>query len=198
MKRTCLFAVFIFLSASRLFGQDSAKTNPIIYADLGFSAFVSVNDGLLLSSDFNYQAGNNLFTLKVTGIGHMDIIYSDAGSDVSHIYGEAALLYGRRWIRAGHSLNLSAGLALEGRTVYYSQLESTTIQTHTNYIGFPFEAQVLWFKSRKRRSRIYGLIPYGKPTGFGNSVGINITGNISAHSFISFGLVFGLGYFKGY
>jgi|SRR6185503_526069 len=198
MTHTYLFAVFIFLSAFRLFGQDSVKTNPIIYADMDFSPSTSVADGLLFAADFNYQAGNNLFTLKATGIGHMDKVIYSQDFDENDIYGEVAALYGRRWILGGHSFSFSAGLAVEGQTVDYSYRGCIVTQTHTNYIGFPFEAKVLWFRPRKRRSRIYGIIPYGKPTGFGGGAGLNVAGNVSAHSFISFGLVFGVGYFKRY
>lgn len=198
MKRACLVAVFIVLGSCRLFAQDSLKTNPIIYADMAFSAFTSVKDGLLFSGAFSYQDDDNLFTLKATGIGHMDRIIFNPDFDEGHIYGEAGLLYGKRWISGGHSFSFSAGLALEGQTTYYSYHGSPETQTHTNYIGFPFEADVLWFKARKRRSRIYGIIPYGKPTGLGSSVGLNIAGNVSAHSFISFGIVFGVGEFRRY
>jgi hypothetical protein len=198
MKHTYLFTVFIFLCCCRLFAQDSLKTNPIIYADVAFSPFTSVKDGLLISGSFSYQAGANLFTLKATGIGHMDRFIFNPDFDGIDTYGEAALLYGRRWISGGHSFSFSAGLALEVQTAYYSYRGSPVTQSHTIYTGLPFEAEVLWFKARRRRSRAYYIFPYGKPTGFGSSMGLNIAGNVSAHSFISFGLVFGAGYFKRY
>ena len=198
MKPIYLFSVLILLSPYRLLAQNSHKTNPIIYGDLTFSPYTSVTDGLLFACDFNYQAGSNLFTLKGTGIGPMDKVIFNPDFDESDDYAEVAFLYGRRWISGGRSFSLSAGLAVEGQTIYYSYRGSTVTQNHANYIGLPFQAEVLWFRARKRRSRLYGIFPYGKPTGLGNSVGLNIAGNVSAHSFISFGVVFGLGCFRAY
>jgi hypothetical protein len=198
MKKVFLFALFFLSGSSLLIAQDTLKANPILYTDLAFSSFTSVNNCLLFSGAFNYQACESLFTLRATGIGHMDIIYFNAGPNIGYVYGEAGLLYGRRWISGGRSISISAGLAAEGQTVAISYRGSSTTQTHTNYVGLPFEAEVLWFKARKRRSRAYYVFPYGKATGFGSSLGLNIIGNVSAHSFVSFGLVFGLGYFKQY
>lgn len=198
MKHIFLFTACILVYAPRVFGQDSLKTNPIIYSDFSITPITSVDGGMLADAGFNYQTGKSLFTLRLTGIGHMDIMTPYPNFGTRYTYAQGALLYGRRVISGGHSFSFSAGLApvMQIATTNHGELPVT--QTRSHYIGLPFEANLLWFKGKKRRSRIYGIIPYGKPTGFSSSVGLAVAGNVSAHSFVSFGVVFGLGYFRGY
>lgn len=68
----------------------------------------------------------------------------------------------------------------------------------TYYAGVPFEANIHWFKARKERFRIYGLIPLGHPMGFGGSIGLKVFGSVSKNSYIGFGLMYGLGWHREY
>jgi hypothetical protein len=52
----------------------------------------------------------------------------------------------------------------------------------------PLEFSIKWFKREQSPYRIYGIIPVGRPSGIGNSMGFTLIGNISQHSFIGFGI----------
>jgi hypothetical protein len=62
----------------------------------------------------------------------------------------------------------------------------------------PIELNFKWFKSKKKRYRIYGIIPVGEPTSFGRNFGFKLVGNISKNSFVGLGIVYGFGIHKKY
>ncbi len=202
MKPFLVFIVLIVLFSPFCSGQS--KTNPVLYAELGFGTAAAGISGLEFNTSFNYQHNKSLFTFRLAGIKSYTITaappysfvifpeFRDAGS-----LGEIGLLYGRRIVRRGHSFSISAGLSYNNRAYeFYSNNTGQSLQYR--YAGVPFEMNILWFKARKLRYHIYGLVPVGKPTAFGHSFGFKFSGNVSQHSYAAFGFVFGFGWHKEY
>ena len=170
-----------------------------MYTDIGFGAPLTGASGALLNMGLNYQVNKSLFTLRLNAIGgnFPEVVYAARPRTETNLF-EYAALYGLRFINGGHSYSFSAGLSFDNRvtTVSFNDVE---LQHFANrYPGVPFEMNVLWFKKAKRRNRIYGIIPFGKPTAYGGSYGFRLSGNLSKYSYISLGGIFGLGYFKHY
>jgi hypothetical protein len=187
------------------FSQDSLKkTNPIIYFETCFS--LPLNElGVQLNLDLNYQVKGNLYTLRFVGAAYFDV-GTVALSPVNYfptISGKGGLeeygvLYGRRFIEGGQSFSFSAGLSLNDRTGYTAGMNNQQRHYESYYIGIPFEVNWLAFKGRKRKYHIYSIIPVGKPTAFGNSIGFKISGNASQHGYVALCLIYGIGYHKAY
>ncbi len=202
MKRFLIIIGLIVLFLPFCFGQQ--KTNPVLYTDLGFSAPTAGISGIEFNTSVNYQYDKSLFTFRLAAIKSYTLTaappysfvvfpeFKDAGS-----LGEVGLLYGRRFVRRGHSFSISAGLSYNNRSyVFYSNNMGQSLQYR--YAGVPFEMNILWFKAQKLRYHIYGLVPVGKPTAFGHSFGFKFSGNVSQHSYAAFGIVFGFGWHKEY
>jgi hypothetical protein len=198
MKQLILLPCFILLFSLSVFGQDSLETNPIIYADFEIAPLVAGLNNIQVSTSLNYQVKNNLFTVRLLGLGNFDEVYYNPDyPNIRNTLYEPGLLYGKRYISRGHSLSFSAGIAAVHwvhTVIYKGQYTSTD----NWYAGLPFEVNYIWFRAKKRRSRIYGIFPYGKPTGFGPGIGLKLSGDVSEHSFASFGVVFGLGWYRQY
>jgi len=206
MKFLFLLNLFILLAISTAFGQDSLKlkTNPIIYGDLGFSIPLAGIGGIQFNSSLNFQHHKSLFTLRVVGIQSFTVAtaalspftvfpyFKDAGSLV-----EFSFLDGWRTVDGNHAFSISGGISYNDR-VFIDYPNNKRQQTESRYAGLPFEMNILWFKARKQKYHIYYLIPVGRPTGFGHSFGLKLSGNISQHSYVSFGTVFGWGFHKEY
>lgn len=104
MKQLILLLCFILSFSLGLFGQDSAKTNPIICADGGLDIPVGDMSGLQLNAGLNYQAGKNLFILRVNAIGGNfpeAVISATMPHSVSNLF-DYGVLYGRRFINGMH------------------------------------------------------------------------------------------------
>ncbi len=196
-KLLCPLLLLFFLQG--ITQNDSiVKTNSIIFADIYLGA-ARINSDLALGSSFglNYQFSKNLFTIRVSQIAQLQsytIFVVPIIEDVSRNE-EYALMYGRRWIDDDSSLSVSLGVS-------YNQFKSdrfeNVFQNQSNHFGFPIEANIRWFKSSKKRVKIYGLLPVGRPTGLGGSFGFKFLANISKHSFFGFGLVYSFGFHKQY
>ncbi len=198
-KILLLLLLFSIVSFSQ--EKNTTSNNPIIYADmtLGFS-LMNTYSGI---GTINYQTKNNLFTYRFSELYHITakdkkwlivfpfLIFSSALKSREH-----AFLYGKRYENNDFSYSFSGGLSYTRYTDNPSLLNPTSLKN--SFFGFPFEVNVKWFKSEKKRFRIYSLIPVGKPTGLGGSFGIKLFGNISKKSYIGIGLTFGLGYYKNY
>lgn len=194
-----------FLYALNSFGQDSLKkTNPIIYLEYCFG--LPLNQlGVQLNLDLNYQVKGNLYTLRFVGAGYFDV-GTVALSPINYIptisdkggLSEYGVLYGRRFIEDGESFSFSAGLSFNDRTGYTAGINNQQRHYESYYIGLPFEVNWLAFKARKRKYHIYSIIPVGKRTAFGNSIGFKISGNVSQHGYLALGLIYGIGYHKQY
>ena len=94
--------------------------------------------------------------------------------------------------------NFSRGIFTNKYIKGFKNENNEWFQEKKNFIGFPFEFNVKWFKNNKSKYKIYEIIPVGKETGLGNSIGFKLLGNISQHSFIGVGIVMGIGYHKEY
>lgn len=203
MKIKIISLLFCLSFSSAIFAQ---KTNPIIFADagLGLGNDMTAKAGFLFYTSLNFEKNKNLFTARYSQLNELNlqiipvtfIAFPIVTNDVTAK--ELALLYGRRYISDNFSYSFSGGIS----TIFYEQNLKTDNENYykqtTNYIGLPLEFSIKWFKREKSPYRIYGLIPVGKPTALGNSIGFKLIGNISRHSYIGFGLDFGIGYHKEY
>ncbi|WP_452219027.1 hypothetical protein [Lacinutrix undariae] len=111
---------------------------------------------------------------------------------------EFSLLYGKRFIKDTYSFSASVGVSLN-ELVYNSLDNNMNTSTKEQYIGFPFEVNIRLFKRKKERIRVlYGLIPIGKPTSFGRSIGLKLYGNIGRVNYVGLGVNTSLGWHKKY
>jgi len=205
MKKALLI-LFVCFYFTNVFTQENKekKSNPIIFVDitLGYSF---VNTGVLMGT-INYQTKNNLFTYRFSELSHITN-FSEAWAFIIPIYPlftlvlspikskEYAFLYGKRYINNGFSYSFSGGVSYIKHTDFPKYNNSVFEQS---FIGFPFEANIKWFKSEKRRFFLFGVFPIGKPFGFGGGIGFKLFGNLSKHPYIGLGITLGLGYYKNY
>ncbi|GAA4319670.1 hypothetical protein GCM10023149_18520 [Mucilaginibacter gynuensis] len=115
-----------------------------------------------------------------------------------NILAEIGLLYGKRLIKDGHAISFSAGVSYNHAQLGSLQADDLYNTQYSNYPGLPFEFNISWFKSHKKKYKIYWLIPVGRPTGFGGSLGFKLSGNVSKYSYVALGMVIGMGYHKHY
>lgn len=200
-KKLLLILFFLSLFPTEAQNESVSETNPIIFAEINVGISRLFNDGLAgnLSFSANYQSKMNLFTFR---FAQTAILQANSVDDIFSIdpkvqNDEYAFLYGRRWIEEGQSMSVSLGLS------YNTFKDDFNFSTNrhasiTNHFGIPFEANIRWFKSEKRRYRLLEVFPVGPPTGFGRSIGFKLFGNISKQSYIGIGLVYGLGYHRYY
>ena len=109
---------------------------------------------------------------------------------------EIAILYGKRIIRDFVSYSFSAGLSNNNFQSKYRDENNQIYKYNKVHYGFSYEINIKWFNSKKERYRIYMLVPVGKPTSFGRSIGFKLLGNISNHSYLGFAVTYGFGYHK--
>lgn len=201
LKKTLIFTLFMltFFPINAQEKQDfiTEKPNPIVFGDfsLGFSnGFIK---GFALGGSLNYQKNNDLFTfrtLQVINIKKIDFFLIFPINIESETMTEYSLLYGKRYIEEGFSYHFSGGISF---ATYDRNFKNSIV--NTDYVGFPIEAGISWFKNKKKRFRVfYGLIPVGKPTSFGRSIGFKLHANITKRSYVGIGLTFGLGWHKIY
>ena len=179
------------------------KTNPIVFAEIFAGYSNGATRGWTAGGSINYQIKNNLFTFRGLGFAQRrydgNILFFPIYTTTDKIE-EYALMYGRRSIDDDSSFSYSAGIAI----VNYTSLdEVNSTQNNLKYIsqnliGFPIECNIKWFKSKKERYRIYHLIPVGKPTALGRSIGLKAFANISQQPFVGIALNYGIGYHKNY
>ena len=187
----CVLTTF-FLNA-----QDSTKvkkTNPIVFAEVVLGSAVGNAHGSTWGFTANYQNKKELYTLRFINQTKLNfegffLIIPIYNSELN-IY-ELSSMYGRRKIIDNKSLSYSVGLS-------YNFVDIKNV-ANTNYFGVPFEMNIKWFKKKKKRFRSYfGLIPIGKPSSFGRSLGFKLYGNIGKFSYVGLGLNYGFGFHKLY
>ncbi|APZ45856.1 hypothetical protein BW723_05905 [Polaribacter reichenbachii] len=191
--------LMIFSSINSQEKQDSLKVkqNPIVFGDFLLGYTNGSIKGLGVGFDINYQNKNNLYTFRAIhsiNIKEVDFFIFIPVSSTYSVINEYSLLYGKRYVNDDFSYHFSGGLS-------YASHENTieNSRTSVDYVGFPMEVGVSWFKSKKKKFRVfYGLIPIGKPTGFGRSIGLKLYANIAKKSYVGLGLSFGLGWHKIY
>ncbi len=206
MKKTIIILITFF--SLNIYSQEKTKNNePIIFGEIIFGGAREIKGkgGFLLGGELNYQFKSNLFSIRY--IEHiqleLDALFLSPFTPIPIIkekidHKEIGLLYGKRWIYNGSSLSISGGLSLNNYSNKITDENNERINIKNNYIGFPFEVNFKWFKTKKKRYRIYGIIPVGKPTSFGRNFGFKLVGNISKNSFVGLGIVYGFGIHKKY
>ena len=203
MQRSSFIFIFFlisFLSIKAQEIQDSIikKPNPIFFGDVSLGYGNGSLRGLMGGVSLNYQSKNNLFTFR-----HLEIIQYD-NIDFFLIFPinvesrnirEYAVLYGKRYIEDGTSYHFSGGFSYNT----YQQRKENDIIASESFVGFPLEAGISWFKNTKQKFRIfYGLIPVGKPTSCGRSIGFKLHANIARRTYVGIGVTFGFGWHKVY
>jgi hypothetical protein len=187
------------MSFSFIFSQEKqdslrGKTNPIFFTGMNLGYITGGLKGLHASFDINYQSKNNLITFKYATITDLKIgiLFFVPFPEINSVTEQFSLLFGKRYVVDGFSYHFSGGIS-------YNNSHDRKIDKRHKYFGFPIEIGTHWFHSKKKRFRVlYGLIPVGKPTGFGRSFGIKLHANIAKKSYVGLGLNFGLGWYKKY
>ncbi len=188
--------------------KDSIQVNkePIIYADGTFGYIGSnLSGAFYFGGTLNYQQNKNLYSVFVRHNSGAKADYALIAPFIAFpvfyrkFYSdEFGGLYGRRWnTKLGTSYSVSVGASITNLTVR-KLINNTVYKERSQYLGVPFQLSVKWFKRKKKRFKVYGIIPVGKPTSFGSSFGFKIVGNISRNSYIGVGLSFGLGIHQKY
>ena len=166
--------------------QKPESHHPALYVDFGFGGAVGVN-GLQGNYSLNYQYDRSLFTVRGVGIETFRTKSSEVTPVNYFLFPEAsgsltqyAFLYGWRFTsRFNQAFSVSAGISTNDRFFYYQGSQRVHIEDH--YAGVPFEANYQWFTRR-----------------FGVSFGLKLSGDISQHSFVGFGVDMGLGFHKSH
>jgi hypothetical protein len=179
--------------------QDSLKIieNPIVFGDLLLGYANTGKSAGTLGLHISYQSKNDLFTfrfLRTISVAKIEWFYIFPVSTVSNTNIEYAALYGKRFVEDGLSYHFSGGVSYN-----INEDVNRDLKTKDTFVGIPIALGMSFFKAKKRRLRVfYGLIPVGKPTSFGRSIGFKIYGNIAKRSYVGLGLTFGLGWHKIY
>jgi hypothetical protein len=194
------FFLMIFLSAKTQVKQDSIfkKPNPIVFGDLSLGYGNGSLLGLMGGVSLNYQTKSNLFTfrhLEIFRFDNIDFFLLIPFNIESRSIREYSLLYGKRYIEDGTSYHFSGGFSYNT----YQERRDNALIAHESFVGFPLEAGISWFKDKKQKYRVfYGLIPVGKPTSFGKSIGFKLHANIARRTYVGIGLTIGMGWHKVY
>ena len=183
--------------------QDVKNSNPILFADLLIGHSWGKSGGFSGGAALNFQSYRNLFTIRYVGTTK---IHSEVLSpflpiplfDEKSNLNETSALYGWRFIKTASAFSFSLGCSYNAFTEQVPDTNNQKMKIRSYYAGVPFEANVKWFKAKKERFRIYGIIPVGQPTSFGGSIGFKVFGNISKNSYGGLSLVYGLGFHKKY
>jgi len=185
---------------------DTVKRNPIIFGEFTVGGAGGKAGGGTAYFSLNYQKQSNLFTVRYLANIKLSLTWENISPfSVFPIIRERsnteeyAALYGLRLVKKGHSFSASAGISFNQFTEYSYTETSEKLGSESSYWGIPYELNIKWFKSRKKRFRIvYGLIPIGKKTALGRSIGFKFYGSLSNNGFVGFGINSGLGYHKRY
>jgi hypothetical protein len=163
--------------------QKPESSHPALYVDFGFGGAVGIN-GLQGNYSLNYQIDRSLFTVRGLGIETFRVKSTELTPISYFIFPETsgslsqyAFLYGWRFTKYKQGFSFSAGISTNDRLINYIGSKSVHIETY--YTGVPFEANYQWFTDR-----------------FGVSFGLKLSGDISQHSFVGFGVDMGLGFHK--
>ncbi len=206
MKKIVFFLVF-FLIYNTYSQENKNGREPIIFGEIIFGGTneINGNNGFLIGGEIKYQLKNNLFSFRY-------LENSQLQSDVLYVFPfiafpivkekkntrEIGILYGKRWGYKSSSISISGGISLNTSLEKIKSQNNVYHKMKDTFLGIPFEFNFKWFQSKKKKYRLYGIIPIGRPTSFGRSFGFKILGNISKNSFIGFGFVYGLGVHKKY
>jgi hypothetical protein len=180
-----LHLLIAFTFVCSIYGQEKKVSNSIIYFE-GFGGFSLISDaGFGGGFELNYQKKKDLFSFRVIKVAGYVRDYSKYNLVISQYSrtkhdNEYALLYGKRWLEHNCSYSISGGLS-------YNHFISDKIIYNKNYIGIPFESNVIWYSSKKKNNLGNVITP---------KFGFKLFGNISNNSFIGLGISLGIGYHK--
>ncbi len=206
MKKT-VFIIIVFFTLTLQAQEKNTKNikQPIAFVEMLMARSFIINDlpGWAAGGELNYQYKNHLFSFRyIEDVHNKFVIVSPSvillplPSLVEHITNkELGILYGRRWIYDDTAISVSGGISYNH---YTSKNLDSTLELIDDYLGFPLEVNIKWFKAQKERYRIYQVIPVGKPTAFGRSFGFKFFANINKHSYLGFGFTYGFGWHKKY
>ncbi|WP_452219697.1 hypothetical protein [Lacinutrix salivirga] len=191
------------------FAQDQSKVdeiedNPILFTEILVGYAGGNTSGFSLGGELNYQQNNNLYSIRyinqtaldyeVALIGFVAIPFLESNLKVN----EVSILLGKRYIKDGHSFSFSGGLSANN-VLFKERINGVEVKKNKQFIGFPLEVNIKWFKKKKKRFRAYyGLIPVGKPSSFGRSFGFKLYGNVGKLSYVGLGINYGFGWHKKY
>lgn len=182
--------------------QEVAPLNPVVFADVSAGHAWGRAGGFAGGASASFQWGRHLLTGRFTGTTKIDAAILSPFVPIPvftqrQSMEEVAALYGWRFVQRSQAWSVALGLS--HATLRRNHKAGTAFITVKQfYFGLPVEANIKWFKAKKERFRIYGLFPVGRPTGFGGSFGVKLSGSISANSFAALTLSFGAGFHKKY
>lgn len=193
-----VFTIILLLFCLQNFAQEITPKNSFIFLEASIGYFnYNASGGLAFSIAANYQNKNNIFKIE-----RVFLTSTPFNIDIDNVQPndynektETSFLYGKRYIKDGFSYSILGGISSVS-TTEFNQIETRI--DDINFIGFPIEFNIRWFKSKKERMRFLGLIPFGEPTGIGFSNGFKLFGSISKHSYIGLSYTVGFGYYKIY
>lgn len=133
-----------------------------------------------MGGEINYQKKKNLFSLRYSKLEDIDITWFLLPYKAMN-GNELAALYGRRFIKNGHSTSISIGPSY----TFYVHMPEADDSRKAHAFGAAFEANIKWFQDEKKEP-------------FGLSYGFKLTGNISKTYYIGLALHFSLGWHKNY
>lgn len=191
-----VLGLILFFICFNGFPQQNDK-NPILYAEFYFGGALGYINGIILGGELNSQLNKTLFTLRYSGVVDVERQYflgipflAETGS-----IDEFSLLLGQRYIQEGYSTSFSLGPSYNITEIYNAE---TGNMDRTDSFGLSLEANIKLFKNEKEKYRILYIIPVGEPTGFGRSIGLKLSGNISKTSYLGLSIISGLGWHKIY
>jgi hypothetical protein len=198
---TLLLTAGVFLQAS---SQSADKQNPVLFGDVFLGHAWGRAGGISMGAAVHFQKAQSLFTLRYGTTARLNAKVASIWVPIPLFEEESSLeeisvLYGRRrLVSGGSAISVSLGLSANSFKEYSTGNNQPT-EKISRYVGFPFEGNIKWFKARKDRFRIfYGLVPVGRPTAFGRSFGLKLSGNFSKYSYAGLSLAVGLGLHKKY
>ena len=203
MGKRLVFILMFSAATVTALCQDAKKGNPILFADMLIGHAWGKSGGFSGGAALNFQRNRNLFTIRYVGTTkiHSEVLspfFPIPLLDEKSNLNETSALYGWRFMKTSSAFCFSLGCSYNVFTEQVPDRNNQKLKIRSDYAGIPFEANFKWFKAKKERFRIYGIIPVGQPTSFGGSIGFKVFGNISQNSYGGLSLVYGLGFHKKY
>ncbi|MEE9349432.1 MAG: hypothetical protein V3U80_05235 [Flavobacteriaceae bacterium] len=192
-----ILLILFFISTVINAQENNTKKNHIIYADLFMGLQTS---GFFSGGSLNYQQKKQLFTLRITESIDLKTAYffgfPFVNKEDKNI--EFATLYGYRKLYDNFSFSVSTGISYNSFRIRVPIDNEFYYLNKDTYLALPFEFNIKWFKRKKRKFKIYYLIPVGKKTSFGSNFGFKVIGNVSKRAYLGLGIVIGFGNHKRY
>ncbi len=207
MKKLFLILILLLSISGHSQQKKAGNKNPILFLEFMLGSareFKPKSGGLLTGFTFKNEVKGNLYAIRFLKRSKLRLGVASALIPVPYVkrkktFKEIGLLYGRKWNFYDGSISISGGVSFN-RYIDKMYLKKNQTTTHTsNNIGLPLEVNLKFFKGRKKRFRaFFGLIPMGKPTNFGRSIGVKLVANISKYNFIGLAVTYGFGNHKRY